>query len=366
MQTTSISEPKFTIDRSQDKYESRYQRIMNILFCTKEIPSDLYLHMNMSYANFRKTLSILKNRGWIKRINKNGKISYVITTQGKKLTIRLEYMQYRDYLEENQYQYQYEPSHRNRKFQFAYLYALFDRIGVYYESFNKPPLDEADVFDQEVYFYTALEIKRLLKLEATSFKGSRLLGFLIGIGKIIAVYRTNRGFKSFSSVEKLIPLFMLQYFSVPVDTAILICDDSEAAADLSCQIIRNKINDPKVGLNTASYKYFYILPDDDVFLRRLKDIYLGGDELEESIVKMWGIDTSEEDANGRRRIRIGTGLFKGYPTLVCSSYPDVGELKRFILGLRFNGLEGYILCKDCDLDELKEITKDEPIRVFAF
>lgn len=70
-------------------------------------------------------------------------------------------------------------------------------------------------------------------------------------------------------------------------------------------------------------------------------------------------------ANGRRRIRIGTGLFKGYPMLVCSSYPDVGELKRFILGLRFNGLEGYILCKDCDLDELKAIASDYPISVVA-
>lgn len=366
MQTTPISEPKFTIDRSQDKYESRYQRIMNILFCAKEIPSDLYLHMNMSYANFRKTNAILKNRGWIKKINKNRKISYVITSQGKKLTIRIEYMKYRDYLEEDEYQYQYDHSHRNRKFQFAYLYALFDRIGVPYESFSKPPLDEADVFDQQVNFYTALEIKHQLELEATSFKGSRLLGFLIGLGKIIAVYRTNRGFKSFSSVEKLIPLFMQRYFPVPVDTAILICDDSEAAAYLSGQIVRNTKGDPKVGLNTAEYKYFYILPDDDAFLSHLRDIYVGNTELEESIVKMCGIDTSEDNADGQHPFRIGTGLFKGTPTLVCSGIPNIKELKRFILGVRFNGQEGYILCQDRDLDVLKEITKDEPIRVFVF
>ena len=364
MQTTSISEPKFSIDQSQDKYESRYQRIMNILFCCKEIPSDLYLHMNMSYNNFRKTNAILKNRGWIKKINKNGKLSYVITAQGKQLTIRLEYMKYRDYLEEDHYQYDH--GHRNRKFQFAYLYALLDRIGIAYESFNKPPLDEVDVFDQQVYFCTALEIKHELGMEATSFKGSRLLGFLIGIGKIIAVYRTNRGFKSFSSVENLIPLFMLRYFPVPVDTAILICDDSEAAADLYGQIIRNKKSDPKVGLNTARYKFFYILPDDDDFLTRLKDIYLGSAELEESIVKIWDIDTSEEDADGRYRFVIGTGFLKGSPVLVCSGYPDAGELERFILGVRFNGQEGYILCRDRDLDELKEIIKDDPIRVFAF
>lgn len=36
--------PVYHIDLSKDKYDSRYDRILNILYYSKEIPSDLYQH----------------------------------------------------------------------------------------------------------------------------------------------------------------------------------------------------------------------------------------------------------------------------------------------------------------------------------
>ena len=363
MQATTESKPKYSIDQSETKYESRYDRILNILFYSKEIPSDLYLHMNMSYGNFRKTISILHKRQLIKRIIKDGAAGYVLTPQGKLLTIKLEYMKYRDHLTDDPHQY--DPAHRSRKFQFAYLYALFDRIGIPYESFNKPPLDEVDVFGNQVYFYTAVDVKRILGMEATSFKGSRILGFLFGLGKIVSVYRTNQGMKTFTSVERLIPFFMNNYFSAPVDTAILICDDSRAVVDISGQIIRNIGSNPKGGIDTAGYKSFYVLPSDDSFLDCLRNVYVDHTEEEQSIIRQYGIDTSEEDSKGRYRYKSGTGFLKGCPVLVCTGNFNLEPLKRFLLRAMLYQQFSYILCEERDYEELKAIASDYPARVIA-
>ena len=363
MQATTESKPKYSIDHSETKYKSRYDRILNILFYSKEIPSDLYLHMNMSYANFRKTISILHKRQLIKRIIKDGSAGYVLTRQGKLLTIKLEYMKYRDCLEDDPHQY--DPAHRSRKFQFAYLYALFDRIGIPYERFNKPPLDKVDVFGNQINFYTATDIKRMLGMGATSFKGSRLLGFLIGLGKIFTVYRTNQGMKTFTGVEKLIPIFLLRYFPVCVNTAILICDNSRAVADISGQIIRNIRNKPKGGVNMADYKYFYVLPSDDSFLSCLRDVYVNHTEEEQNIIRQYAIETSEEDNEGRYRFKSGTGFLKGCPVLVCAGKYNLEPLKRFLLSARIDEQFSYILCEERDYEELKAIASDYPVSVVA-
>lgn len=361
MQAATNSKPRYSIDLSTNKYESRYDRILNILFYSKEIPSDLYLQMNMSYANFRKTISILHKRQLIKRISKDGSAGYVLTRQGKVLTMRLEYMKYRDCLDDDPHQY--DPVHRSRKFQFAYLYALFDRIGIPYESFNKPPLDEVDIFGNQVYFYTAADVKRMLGMGATSFKGSRILGFLFGLGKIVAVYRTNQGMKTFTGVEKLIPLFMLNYFSVSVNTAILICDDSRAVADISGQIIRNIGSNPKSGVNTAGYKSFYVLPSDDNFLSCLRDVYVDHTGEEQSIIRQYAIETSAKYSDGRDQFVSGTGFLKGSPVLVCAGNFNLEPLKRFLLNAGINRRFSYILCKDRDYEELRAIACDYPVRV---
>ena len=47
----SNAAPKFSIDLSQDKYPTRYARLMNILFYSGELPSKLYTQMNMTYDN---------------------------------------------------------------------------------------------------------------------------------------------------------------------------------------------------------------------------------------------------------------------------------------------------------------------------
>lgn len=363
MQTTTDSEPKYSYDRSENKYKSRYDRILNILFYSKEIPSDLYLHMNMSYTNFRKTISILHKRGLIKRISKDGSAGYVLTTQGKNMTIYPNYMKYLDCLED--VQYQYDPAHRSRKFQFAYLYALLDRVGISYESFDKPPLNEVDVNGNMVYFYTALDLKRTLGMDATSFKGSRMLGFLVGLNKIVTIYRTNQDMKTFTNIEKLIPFFMLRFFSVQIDTAILICDDSQAAADISGKIIRNTRNDPKIGLNTADYRYFCVFPDDDNFISHLRDLYVDLTVEEENMIEMFDIDTSEEDCNGRYRFKFGTGFLKNCPVQVFAGNVNMDVLRRFLLNSKTYNLNSYIICKNRDRNELQAITSDYPITVIG-
>ena len=363
MSTTANNQPKYSVDFSKSKYESRYDRILNILYYSKEIPSDLHLHMYMSYDNFRKAISTLKSRGLIRRISKDRKLSYVLTLKGKKQTRLLNYMKYQDCLEDEQYQY--DVRHRSRRLQFAYLYALFDRVGISYETFRKPSLNDVNIFDDHICFYTATDFKRSLKMDSISLKGSRVMGFLIGAGKIVAVYRTNQELKSFTSVEKLIPFFMKQRFSVSVNTAILICNDSSAVADISDRIIRNTGNDPKVGINTADYRCFYVLPGDDTFLDRLKDIYADHTLDEQRIIRQYDIDTSEEDSEGRYRLKIGTGFIHDYPVLVCTGNVNMEVLKRFIRSADLYQQYSYILCKERDRDELENITRDYPIRVIA-
>ncbi len=359
----SQANQKYTVDYSLKKYKTRYARLMNILFYAKELPSDLYRQMNMSYDNFRKAVAILKHRGLISKIHKDRAIGYKLSRKAKRLTAQHpEYMKYRDQIDEAVDRH-HCIKRRNRKRQFAYLYALFDRIGLSYETDKKPRIEDISTLDERVYFYTANDLKRMLGVESNTFKGSRLYGFLIGGGKIIPVYRTNKMIKTFGRHEGLVPLFLSQHFSVRPDTAILICDDDEAVIDITNQIIDNVGNDPKNGANTAQYDYFYLLPSDDSFLSRFNDLYDDHNAIERSLIERYNINTSDKDANGRYRFKIGTGFIKDSPILIYTG--NVVTLKVFILNAEHNDNWSYILCKKRDFAVLKEITKDRPIEVVA-
>ena len=361
MSNTVKHPPKFSIDMSQNKYSTRYDRLMNILYYSTELPSDLYLHMNMSCENYRKAIQILKQRRLIKSLRKGGKTGYVLGLAGKKLICHANYMKYSECIDD--IKRQYDAAHRMRKFQFAYLYALFDRVGIPYETFAKPPLSNDVVNENAVYFYTAVDLKRMLGMDATSFKGSRVMGFLIGKGKIIAVYRTNQMIKSFSSVEKLIPFFMLRYFRVRVETAIIICNDNEAVSSMTEQLYDSYRNKEKTGLNTAQYKYFYLFPSDDSFLSRFEDLYADHTAAEHRVIQRYGIDTSDRDHDGRRRIMSGTGYLYDSPILICTGNVNAVDLNRFIFCAVFNDLFSYILCQQRDLKALQKATSNYPIEV---
>lgn len=358
----STGSQKFSIDRSKDKYSSRYQRLINNLFCAKEIPNDLYKHINISYDNFRKTVSILNQRGILKRLYKDGTLGYVL--KDKNLTYHLEYMKYQDCLEDDRRQY--DIKHRFRKRQFAYLYALLDRIGIPYESFSKPPIDEVTVFGKAVYFYTAQDFKRMMGMESTAFVGSRLLGFLIGCEKVIPVYRTNQALKTFGSHETLVPFYLKRYFTVPVNTAILICDDEKALITITKQIIDNTDRNPHTSINTAQYSNFFVMSSDDTFYDRLYDLFIGCTETENRLIKSFEIDTSETDNRGRYRYIAGTGFLNGIPVMVYAGNVNVVSLRTFISRAVYYDIESCIICKQRDFKVIKEITKNKPIRVIAF
>lgn len=357
----NTSQIKFSFDLSQDKYESRYDRILNILFYAKEIPSDLYKHINMSHENFRKAISILKQRDILTRISRDGAIGYILTANGRKLTYWVKYMKYRDCIGDERRQY--DIKRRSRKRQFAYLYALFDRMGIPYESYNKPDIGEA--FDHnKVYFYTALEYKRMLGIRSTAFKGSRVLGFFVGKGRIIPVYRTNHHMKTFSKEEALLPLFLQQFFSIPVSEAILICNDERSVINITKQIISNTGNDEKKGVNTAKYKRFYIFDSGDNFYSRFIDLYDDHSALLQRLIKQNYIETTNRDKEGNYRLLIGTGFYRNNPVWFCPGIIDAVTLRLFARNARINEKMNYILCQERDVDTLKKIVENSSLSVW--
>lgn len=359
--TKNTGQPKFSIDLSQDKYESRYDRILNILFYAKEIPSDLYKHINMSHDNFRKAISILKQRDILTRISRDGAIGYILTANGRKLTYWVKYMKYRDCIGDERRQY--DIKRRSRKRQFAYLYALFDRMGIPYESYNKPDIVEA--FDHnKVYFYTALEYKRMLGIRSTAFKGSRVLGFFVGKGRIIPVYRTNHHMKTFSKEEALLPLFLQQFFSIPVSEAILICNDERSVINITKQIISNTGNDEKKGVNTAKHKRFYIFDSGDNFYSRFEDLYTDYSELMQRLIEQNNIETTDRDKEGNYRLLIGTGFYRDNPVWICPGNIDAVTLRLFVINANRNGKINFIVCQERDVDTLKKIVENSSLSVW--
>ena len=359
--TQNTNQPKFNIDLSQDKYASRYDRILNILFCSKEIPTDLYKHLNMSHENFRKAISIMKKKGLVTRISRDGAIGYILTSKGRDMTYLGDYMKYRDcVVEDNR---QYDIKRRNRKRQFAYLYALFDRVGIPYETFAKPPITEATILDDKVYFYTALDLKRMLGFKSTVFKGSRLMGFLIGKGQIVTVYRTNYEMKIFGQHEAIVPEILKQCFSAPVNNAIVICNDEQAVINISKQVIENHGNDYKKGINTAQYRWFYIFPSDDSAYSHFEDLYKDYSETVERLIEQNDIETSEIDSKGRYRYIVGTGFYQDKPVWLCPGNVNVYKLKFFIYDAEHDRKTHYIFCKERDLNATKEIAETMNLRV---
>ena len=140
--------------------------------------------MNLSYDYYRKLISDLLRLGLIKRVSQDGMAGYQLTLKGKNLTkTKINYLKYRPCVEEETDRH-YTAKRRRRKRNFSYLYALFDRVGITYQVYAKPSIQDVDVNGDKIYFYTALEFKRMIGIEATPFKGSKLLGFMIGKGKI--------------------------------------------------------------------------------------------------------------------------------------------------------------------------------------
>lgn len=150
---------KYEIDMSRDnkKYRSRTDGLLNILYCSGELPNDLYFNMNISYDCFRKNVSRLLKRGLIQRISAEGAAGYQLTLKGKRLAAReLNYLKYRYYVEEETDRH-YSMKRRRRKRQQAYLFAILDRAGIAYEVFAKPKFEDA-VYGDTVYYYDANDL----------------------------------------------------------------------------------------------------------------------------------------------------------------------------------------------------------------
>lgn len=348
---------------SKDKYHSRQEELLNILFYSKELPSDLYIQMNMSYDNYRKYISFLLQNNIIKKINKDRTIGYILTTSGKKLTNQFEYSKYKDCV--NEEKRKYDLVHRHRKRQFAYLYALFDRAGIPYERFNKPNLNEAAVNGDKVYFYTALDFKKMIGIEATVFTGSRVLGFFIGKGQIIPVYRTNQLLKAFNSYEVIVPEIISQHFDVTVNAAVLICNNTEAVADISNQIIYNNESELNYGVNTAKYKTFYIFPSNDSFISHFNDLYIDQEEEERKVIEQYGVDISDRDSKGRLRVNVGAGYIENSPILIFTGNINVVKARSFIREAEYNDTTNYIICKRRDHDCIAKLIKEQPIKIIG-
>lgn len=350
--------PKYRIDKSQDnKYLSRTDCLLNILFCAGEIPNKLYLHMNISYDCFRQNISRLLRRGLIQRISADSAAGYILTLKGKKLTRELHYMKYRVYVEEETDRH-YSIKRRRRKRQQACLFALMDRAGIAYELFSKPSFEDA-VHGDTVYYYEAIEFKRLIGYESTAFQGSKLLGFFAGRNKIIPIYKTNMVVSSLGKHERLVPEALKRYFSATVDTAVLLCEDVGGALT---QIV-DGYNYYNERINTAGYQFFYVLSTGDVFLSQFYDLYKDDTSTESEIIERYHIDTSEKDSRGRYRYIIGTGFIDDSPAWICTGNVNTVKLRPFIRNAELNDQQSFLFCKQRDAEILESIIGDAPIDI---
>ena len=360
----STNNQKFRIDNSieKKKYRSRYDRLLNILFHSDEIPSDLYTQMNLSYENFKNAIKTLRKRNLIKTITNNRIIGYRLASGGKKLVHEINYMKYAICLDEKKDQHFTQMKYRNRKRQFAYLYALLDRAGITYESFLKPPLSRSSIKEDRVYFYTALEFKRMLGIESTVFMGSRTLGFFIGKGKIISVYRTNQLLKTFGSEESSLIYSLKQSYNISVSEAILICDNDEAVIDITNQIVQGASYEKKSSINTGNYNNFYVISSGDNFSSCFNDLYKDHRSEEQELIASYSINTSDKDSRGRKRVLIATGTIEeGNPILVCPGYINVVILRRLLLNSK--GKRSYIICKERDKNYITQVSKNYNIGI---
>ncbi len=355
---------KFKVDMSEGKYRSRRDGLLNILFHATELPNHLYRQMNLSYDYYRKLISNLHQLGLIKRVSQDGMAGYQLTLKGKRLTTsELRYVKYQDCVEEESDRH-YSAKRRKRKRAFAYIYALLDRVGVPYELFVKPYIEDVDVNGKDIYFYTALEFKRMINIESAPFQGSKLLGFLIGRRRVISIFRTDFRMPVFGRHEELIPEYVRRYFSVPLTTAVMICNSDFSAANLFAEIIDGNSYDKK-SVNTAGYKNFYVLPSDDSFISHLNDLYIDHSETEQRLIEQYRINTSDKDTNGRLRFLFGTGFMDDDPILICAGNVNAVKLKYFVLNAGHNSKMSYIVCKHRDLSVLQKVTEDYPIKVLT-
>ncbi len=353
--------PKYKIDMSRDekKYNSRTDCLLNILFCSSELPNDLYNQMNISYDCFRQNISRLLRRGLIQRVSADGAAGYQLTLKGKSLTRELNYIKYREYIESETDRH-YSIKRRRRKRQQAYLFALLDRAGIPYEIFSKPSFEEA-IHSDKVYYYEALDFKRLIGYESTAFQGSKVLGFFIGKKKIIPVYKTNMVVSSFGKHETLVPEALMRHFGITVNTAVLLCSDVGGALS---QII-DGYNYYNERINTAGYQYFYLLSTGDDFLSQLHDLYKDYSSTECEIIERYHIDTSEKDRRGRYRYMIGTGIIDNIPVWICPGNVNSVTLRPFILNAEQNDQLSLIFCKHRDANNLKKIIGNAPIDIIV-
>lgn len=353
--------PKYKIDMSRDekKYNSRAECLLNILFCSGELPNDLYHQMNFSYDCFRQNISRLLRRGLIQRISADGAAGYQLTLKGKKLTLELNYMKYREYIEAETDRH-YSIKRRRRKRQQACIFALLDRAGIPYETFSKPRFEEA-VYGDTVYYYEALDFKRLIGYESTTFQGSKVLGFFVGRKKIIPIYKTNLVVSSLGKHERLVPEALKRHFGLAVNTAILLCTDVKGCLT---QII-DGYNYYNEEINTAGYQYFYVFPTGDRFLSHFQDIYEDHSAAEHILIKRYNVNTSNKDDKGRCRFIIGTGFINDSPVYICVGSLNAVTLRPFILNAEQNNHLSLVFCKQRDYPVLTEIAKDKPIKVLV-
>lgn len=350
---------KIDMSRDEKKYYSRKDCLLNILFCSGELPNDLYRQMNISYDCFRQNISRLLRRGLIRRVSVDGLAGYQLSLKGKKLTCELNYMKYRGYIESGIDRH-YNIKRRRRKRQQAYLFALLDRAGIVYELFSKPSFEDA-VYGDTVYYYEALDFKRLIGYESTAFQGSKVLGFFVGRNKIIPIYKTNMVVSSLGKHEILVSEALKHHFSASVDTAILLCSNVGGALT---QII-DGYNYFKEKINTAGYQNFYVLSTGDDFFSQFHDLYNSFSSAESEIIERYHIDTSEKDSRGRYRYITGTGFIDNSPVWICTGNVNAVTLRPFIINAERNNQLSLIFCKQRDADILEEIIGDAPVDIIV-
>ena len=169
--------------------------------------------------------------------------------------------------------------------------------------------------------------------------------------------------KTFSKEEALLPLFLQQFFSIPVSEAILICNDERSVINITKQIIANSGNDDK-GANTAKYKKFYIFSSGDSFYSRFEDLYTDHSELMQRLIEQNNIETTDRDHEGNYRLLIGTGFYRDNPVWFCPGNIDAVTLRLFVINANRNGKINFIVCQERDVDTLKKIVENSSLSVW--
>lgn len=318
------------------KYRYKTEQIMHYLILSGELPSDIYKVLNISEGYFKQVILRLKNDGLISVIRKQGLTGYVLTAKGKeKYALNDKYSRY---IRTNRY----DIGKRKRCHNYAYIYALFDKLSIPYEWYNKPPIENAlGTVQSQLLFYSTSEYKQHIGNAADKIKGSKAYGFFIFNRTVMPLYKARYELPVFNSVESSLKVFIGTKDN-PNDKAVLMCENQNAMLKISRQLVF--LEDEGKGYDLidpiTGYKGLIMFSQDKS--RLCLWLLMNDKKAKKAALLLQGANKAIQNDT---KNAICDCYINHTPTIVVLNF-DLWKIKAFLNFLKFSGNAGIIICFD--------------------